>query len=174
MDGGLMAISNELIATGTQVRATARDALAKGDTFEKLVQGMLPDDEFALMNASPRRFDDEGRTMEEAKDPDFRYLHHRSEQVLWVICRYRKDTYYDKVQWSTPAQLNRYRNFQRDVEPEALYIIIGLGGTPNRPDHIFCIPLHEVLCPVLPLSKLKEFEHHDRYRPFKYSFGQLR
>ena len=169
-----MAISNELIATGTQVRATKANTMIKGDTFVRLVQGMIPDDEFVLMHANPRRYDAEGRTMEEAKDPDFRYLHHRSGRMLWIECRYRKDTFYDKVQWSTPAQLNRLRNFQKDVEPETVYVIIGLGGTPERPDHIFCVPLNDAIYPAPPLNKLKEFEHHDRHRPFKYSFGHLR
>lgn len=167
-------MSNELIAIGTQVRATTAGTSVKGDAFERLVQGMFPDDEFVLLNNPRREHDAEGRTSEGVKDPNFKYLHQRSGHTLWIECRYRKDTYYDQVQWATPAQLNRLRNFQKDVEPEAVYVFIGLGGKPERPDHIFCVPLHDAICPSLPLGKLKEFEHHDRHRPFNYSFGHLR
>jgi hypothetical protein len=144
------------------------------DVFRNLVQSMFQDDEFALLSSSSQRCNGGVQGTEEVKDPDIRYLHGRSQHIFWVECRFRQDTYYDKVQWSTPEQLKHLMGFQKEVGPETVYIIIGLGGTPHRPDQMFCIPLREAITPSLSLAKLREYEHHDRRQPFKYAFGRLR
>jgi hypothetical protein len=73
---------------------------------------MLPDKEFAIVHATTRRDDLDGRKIESAKDPDFQVKHRNSNHLFWVECKYRSETYQDKVQWCEKYQLERYKEFQ--------------------------------------------------------------
>lgn len=167
-----MAIISELISSGMEVVPSTVDTFAKVDVFEQLVNRMLPNDEFQCLHVTPRRHDLGGRKIEEAKDPDFQFRHRRYGHVFWIECRYRGTAYNEKAFWCNHEQLDHYQKFQKQVHPEKVYVVIGLGGWPKSPDHIYCIPLNEVKSTGLSLRKIRAFEHEGR--SFQYTSGQLR
>jgi hypothetical protein len=168
-----MGLLKELKSAGKQLSALSGNTFAKGDLFEVLVQRMLPDKEFAIVHATTRRDDLDGRKIESAKDPDFRVRHRNSNHLFWVECKYRSEPYQDKVQWCEKHQLERYKEFQEKVGREKVYIVIGLGGIASRPTSIYCVPLDEIKYPGLFLTTLQPYKH-PRNHPFSYVNGRLK
>ncbi len=39
------------------------------------------------------------------------------------------------------------------------FVILGLGGTPDRPEKMFCVPIQEAKYPALYSSVLTKFSH---------------
>lgn len=155
-----------------ELRALSGDNFAKGYLFERFVINLLPEDVYTIISATSRRDDLGGRIIESALDPDFRIRHEPSSHVIWLECKYRSYTYCNKVQWCKHHQLERYNKFQEVVKPEKVYIIVGLGGEPSNPKHLFCIPLDNAKYPGLYPDILEPFEH-DQMKPFVYTCGRL-
>lgn len=47
-----------------------------------------------------------------------------------------------------------------------VFVVIGLSGTPNHPDHIFCLPLEIAKYPELFRSVLDKYAREPPNKPF--------
>jgi hypothetical protein len=92
--------------------------------------------------------------------------------VFWIECKYCREAISGRVFWSNTQQLKHYREFQILVQPQTVYVVIGLGGWAKVPERIFCLPLCEVGYTGLYLSTLQRFDHRCG-SPFKYAGGRL-
>jgi hypothetical protein len=155
------------------VKAGFGDNHAKGDLFEGYVARLFPESFFTIVHHTPSRNDLNGRFIESKQMPDFQIRHNASGHRFWVECKWRGQLKDGKIDWSNPEQLERYRDFQRDVRPEMVYVVIGYGGWPSIPDSIYCIPLNEVKYPGLYPQAIQNY-----LRPknidFWYQEGRLR
>jgi hypothetical protein len=168
-----MSIFSELITAGRDSRTMGGDPYAKGDVFERLVAGMFTPEEFICQQTTPRRYDENGRKVEEAEDLDFRFRHRDTGHSFWIECRFRGVALHERIQWCQQWQLERYRVLQQIIRPEKIFIVIGLGGWAKTPTHMYCLPLHDAENASLHLSWLKLFEH-DQRMSFRYTNGRLR
>jgi hypothetical protein len=65
--------------------------------------------------------------------PDFQIRHNPSRHLIWVECKFRSSLHDGKIQWSEPEQLGRYKDFQRKVRPEKVYVVMVMeAGPPCR------------------------------------------
>lgn len=61
------------------------------------------------------------------------------------------------LKWSYSEQIKRYKQFSQERKIP-VFIVIGLGGEPDEPEYMFCIPLEEAKYPELFTSILEKFE----------------
>jgi len=111
--------------------------LRKGMEFERLTEGMFPSSHFEILFQS----DEKG-----TKVPDF-YLRNKAKRYkLWVEAKYRNRQVGDKVDIyeSKPDRLVVLRMFQEIVQPETVFLVLGLGGTSSSPSELFCVPVREL------------------------------
>jgi hypothetical protein len=167
-----MEIVKEPLHAGSAVKPLVSHKFSWGDPFDRLVSTMFPNNDFDLLQVTPKRYDINDRVVEEPKDPDFQIRHRRTGHVFWIECRYRREAFCGRVNWCNSEQLKLFREFQAQIEPQMVYIVIGLGGWAKVPEQIFLFPLSEASYTSLPLTTLKRFEHRCG-TPFKYAEGRL-
>lgn len=76
------------------------------------------------------------------------------------------------LQWSNPAQLKRYQDYQKS-NGIPVFVVIGLGGIPDDPEEMFCIPLTEAKYPDLFMSLLNNYKRNPE-KPFQWNNNQKR
>ena len=67
----------------------------------------------------------------------------KTKKQFYVECKYRSDEYRkdEKLEWTYPEQLKRYKEVSKDIP---VFIALGIQGTSYDPDFIFLIPLKNV------------------------------
>jgi hypothetical protein len=60
-----------------------------------------------------------------------------------VECKWRRAFNNDKIQWAKPHQIKAYEDFQRQ-KCIPVFIAIGIGGYPSRPEKLFVTPLSNI------------------------------
>lgn len=94
-----------------------------------------------------------------SSNPDFKFRDRRTQKIFYTEAKYRKYFYKGKISWCTDEQLKRYRQCN-DVAP--VFIILGVGGLPHRPELVFLIPLRVVNFTELYFSEIKKYRIHSR------------
>lgn len=140
------------------------DTYVNEDLFEVYAKRLFKRSDFDLLR--------DGRKIELEKNPDFQFWHKRSGHSFWVECKFRNDHYDNKLDWCRPDQLESYKQFQEDVWPEKVYIVIGFGGRPLKPSSMFCMPLDEVENYGIYPNVLVRYERNPT-QPFDYQGGRL-
>lgn len=154
------------------IKAKLGDNYSKGDLFEDYITNLFPDDVFSVVQITPSKDDLGGRWIEQANFPDIRLRHKPSNHQFWVECKFRSSTYQNKLHWCEPYQLKRYKEIQESVRPEKIFVAIGLGGSWNNPESLYCIPLDEIEYPGLFLNSIEKFRRNPQTN-FNYQAGRL-
>lgn len=101
------------------------------------------------------------RFVESDCNPDLVIRDRKTNQIFCVECKYRSrlvNGYYD---WSYPSQMDRYFSYARERNIP-FYAVLGLGGTPDFPSEIFCVPLEEAKTPQIHINTLQKYHHNPR------------
>lgn len=121
----------------------------KGESFEHFVLDRFEDKEFAIVEMTHKFAGPGYRYVESDLNPDFTLRHRATDIVFAVEAKYRSNLVEnDMLEWCNEEQLVRYNIFsiERSIP---VYIIIGLGGSPDFPGELFLIPLEEARYPKL-------------------------
>ncbi len=156
------------------LRARRSDTRSKGDLFEAYSADLFPNSDFTFLEVTPRRPDLNGRWVESLLNPDFKIRYEPNGHIIWVECKYRSKLHNGMLDWCNDQQLERYRRFQKVHRPEMVYVVVGLGGRPDSPDSIFCMPLVEVPSTTLEPGFYERYSMLPVGRPFEYYGGRLR
>jgi len=136
---------------------------AIGEKFEVQVAELLNYSDFHIL--------------ENYKDgrPDFKVAGPSFSDSFWVECKWRSHLYYKNkikgLQWAEKEDIERYKGV-RLASDEKVFIVIGLGGTPGKPDRMFILDLDERPYPFIFDYKLKEYERKP-WASFNYHHNKL-
>jgi hypothetical protein len=131
-----------------------------GIEFEKHVVGLFGSD-FKVI-----KWMGEGASKEEVDlNPDLEVEHTWSGEVFGVECKYRASHYLGRLAWAKEYQLKKYDRYRETGR--ALFIVIGLGGTPVKPGYMYCIPAWQAAHTMLDADSLKRFRR-DPMRKFRW------
>jgi hypothetical protein len=139
-----------------------------GRDFEEYVIRLFPDTEWEIEDRSSDTSKRIGRRVTGDASYDCIMKHRRTSKRFIVQCKYRsrffrKDNQ-DGIEWAKPYQIRNYRNFQR--EKGWPYVgIIGVGGRPRHPKHLFVLPLEHLHDTFIRKAGL-EIAGRDPHRPF--------
>ena len=132
-----------------------------GAAFEKHVVGLFGKDFHIL------RWMLEGAEKEEIDfKPDLEIEFTGSRETFGVECKYRSSHYLGRLAWAKEYQLKKYSRY-REQTGYRLFIIIGLGGTPEKPDYMYCIPAWQASHTMLDADALKRYRRDPR-RMFRW------
>lgn len=134
---------------------------AAGLAFERHVMGLFGKD-FKILSW----MQDGTRTKEEIDfSPDLVVQHIESGEVFGVECKYRSTHFFGKLTWAKEYQLKKYDRY-RATTGHKLFIVIGLGGTPEKPDYMYCIPAWQATRALIDKDSVKRYRRDPR-RKFK-------
>ena len=114
------------------------NSFEKGQKFEDFVLKKFNKREFSLVKKTlpVPKFD--GPIIENNLDPDFIFRFKKNLEKFAVEAKYR--SYLGNYALIYPDQMARYKQFEEE-EKIPVYIAIGLGGFPDKPNEVFLIPL---------------------------------
>jgi hypothetical protein len=114
----------------------------------------------------------EGATKDEVDlSPDLEVEYAGSGDVFGVECKYRASHYLGRLPWAKEYQLRKYGRYRE--AGHRLFIVIGLGGTPERPDYMYCIPAWQATRTMLDADRLKRYRR-DPLRKFRWDSEERR
>jgi hypothetical protein len=87
-------------------------------------------------------------------DPDFKFLDLNKGKVFFVEAKYRASFFKGQVNWCTDKQLSSYN--RRSLE-YPVFILLGVGGTPERPAFLSLIPLQQAQYNILFQRHLEKY-----------------
>lgn len=121
-----------------------RQMYRKGNDFEDYVKGMFPEDRFTLIHRTPTDDDTGGRYVHSMIYPDLRFIDKATGRRFWVEIKYRSRTEDDgSIVWCTDNQLTNYKRTMYEYR-EKVFIFIGVGGTVQKPDKVYCLDLENI------------------------------
>lgn len=87
----------------------------------------------------------DGHYAESNKNPDLELtLKARGQQYkIAVECKYRSHFNDEKLKWSYPDQVKRYKAFAKE-KGIPTFIIIGVGGTAANPELVYIVPIQNM------------------------------
>lgn len=139
-----------------------------GLAFEKHVLSLLE-----------KRFDiiswmQDGTHLKEEIDfcPDIVARDRKTGAVMGIECKFRSTHVLGRISWAKEYQLKKYERF-REKAGCPLFIVIGLGGEPEKPDYLYCVPLWQAAHNRLDASSIKRYRRNPQ-RPFEWESGQLK
>lgn len=96
--------------------------------------------------------------------PDIQVKDRDTQNVFWIECKFRTKTdYQGNLEITSDYQLNRYYNIN-----EKIIFVIGLGGSPKRPNNLYFVPIDYVY-PMQHISELGRFKViRPDFRPSSY------
>ena len=149
----------------------------KGDMFERYVIDLFNKKYFTVENWT-RDIDKNttGVRVTSNQYPDLTLAYKRKESFA-VECKWRKGFFRSErwegavLQWSYPDQIKRYQKFEAD-KGIPVFIVIGVGGEPDDPERMYCLPLSEATYPELFPSYLRNYER-DPKKPFFWDGDDL-
>lgn len=74
-----------------------------------------------------------------------------------VECKWRRDLYNNGIEFATPEQLKRYREFEENKNIP-VFIAIGVGGKGESPNQLFIIPLKDIKSNFIPATVLNRYK----------------
>ncbi|EOQ94799.1 hypothetical protein LEP1GSC195_1376 [Leptospira wolbachii serovar Codice str. CDC] len=141
------------------------DDLETGHEFEQYVAELFTDqgNYFSILEWTPdNSIKHKNFRVESNQNPDLVIQYNPTKEKFAVECKFRSGLYKNKMnqvvlKWSYSEQIKRYKQFSQERKIP-VFIVIGLGGEPDEPEYMFCIPLEEAKYPELFTSILEKFE----------------
>lgn len=138
----------------------------RGATFEGYVENLFNKQEWRIAESNAYR--KLGRWVESYSNPDFVFIHRKTDKRVAVECKY-KEKEYERVLWAYEDQIENYQNFSVKTRTP-VFVVIGIGGRPKNPKRMFFVPLSLVKYPDVKMGYLQKFERDPR-KPFSLNGG---
>jgi hypothetical protein len=68
------------------------------------------------------------------------YLKIPSGAMIGIECKYRSTLFRGDISWAKEYQPAKYRRFAGETGFR-VFVVIGVGGTPESPQYMYCLPL---------------------------------
>jgi hypothetical protein len=123
-------------------RVTYVDNYEKGRLFEEYITRLFNKRHFTLdkCHESRRIVDHPIPVSFTYPDLELIFFIGRKQYRFAVECKWRQTFWDGKIQWAKPRQIRAYEDFQRR-QCIPVFIAIGIGGQPHRPEKLFVTPL---------------------------------
>lgn len=131
------------------------DTFAKGEEFEKYVRKYIfPLDLYNLKHKTHGYNDNNKDYDEESRDPDYILVSRKSNKAFHLEVKFRSYFYDNAVKWCKSYQFKRYCEYDKE---RPVFIILGVGGTPENPDNLYLFPLRKIRYTKLFRSVLEKY-----------------
>ena len=130
------------IATTQQVYQ--HDSFEKGHAFENYIVTLFNVQKFQLLEWRSDKRASNGAFPLSSSNPDleFAYLGRRKHRFA-VECKWREKFIDGKIRWASDYKICLYEDYQNQKRIP-VFIAIGIGGRPDKPEKLFVTPLHNI------------------------------
>jgi hypothetical protein len=121
------------------------ESFAKGEAFEKYLENYtFPKSDYELIYRTSSYTDNRDNYATATKLPDFRFMCKKTGQHFYVEAKFRNGEFWkdNKLEWTYPSQLDRYK--QVDIHDAPVFVALGIGDRGDYPEFLFLIPLNKV------------------------------
>lgn len=148
--------------TSTKLQPSLNDTLTsyeKGRMFEQYVHDLFNKDYFKLIVWRKSEMIPPPFYLDGLSNPDFEFnLFGKKNYRFAVECKWRISLNGDWIKWAHEKQIHSYQNFENKYHVP-VFIAIGLGGEPSRPNEFFLTPLINIHnSPFVHKSKLIKYK----------------
>jgi len=145
----------------------------KGYLFEQFVVTLFDREYFTLLEwRSDKCIDGIFQLTCQFPDLEF-YFHSQSESLHFAVeCKWRQYFTNGIVEWSKETQLANHKQFEK-ITQIPVFIVLGIGGYPNKPDEVYAIPLGEIDQTSLHCMTLKPYQRKLPYERFFLNCSKL-
>lgn len=140
-----MGIINKIEKALDVLLSEENENFEKGTTFERYVVNLFNNSTYVSIQDWTRDLSDKhkGIKVESDSGPDLIVRYKPTDERFAVECKYRSHLCEDdKLVWTTFDKLKQYNQYWINNKIP-MFILIGMGGSPDDVDRMFCIPLHE-------------------------------
>jgi uncharacterized RDD family membrane protein YckC/uncharacterized protein YutD len=120
-----------------------------------------------------------GFFVESNMNPDLTIRYNPTQERFAVECKWRSSSFYSAlknekvIQVAQESQLSRYQKFSEN-KGIPVFIVLGVGGTPDNPLEVYCIPLNKISSIEMPISSLIQFKRSSTVKEFSWFNGLLK
>jgi len=137
----------------------SRENKAKGDAFERYVVKNFNTKYFTLQEwRGDKQVDGVYAVSNHYPDLEVTFnLKSKSIHETFAIeCKWRKNYYKNGIQWAHNYQIKNYKEFSQRLHMP-VFVVIGVGGEPDKPEELFVIPLSQIQENTICRSDLERF-----------------
>lgn len=142
----------------------------KGLEFEKWVISKFPQKYYKLIDWKGDKIVD-GRYPESSRYPDLEFELQLSNGALKekfsVECKWRQSFRDDKINWASQEKIAIYNTYAKDRD-QAVFLVLGVGGSPDAPDCVYVIPLEQAQQSDLCEKDIERFRRKETSKDFYY------
>jgi len=152
-----------------------QDNLLVGYSFEKFVVGRFDRKRFVLEHWRSDKLKD-GQGIQPTSYPDLFYtMNENGKQLCFAVeCKWRPAVENDAVSWATYQQIDSYKEFQRE-QKIPVFVVIGLGGSPESPEQLFVVPLSKIArhMETVTADFLRDYQKTNTYQNFQFDTNSM-
>lgn len=145
------------------------DNYQKGLDFEKWVVRHFPTKYYTIVDwRSDKKID--GRMSESSRYPDIEIqlkLKSGITEKFAVECKWRSKLYNGSIDWASKEKIEIYNKYSKEKKQE-VFLILGIGGQPDRPSSVYIVPLKNAQASVLFESDLQKYKRYNVDKDFFY------
>lgn len=130
-----------------------------GLDFEKFVVKKFSPKHFKVKEWVGDKYVD-GVYAESNQHPDLlmEFLEYKKNNKEFAVeCKWRQKLYKNGMEFSTTAQLNRYRDYAKKKKVP-VFMMLGLGGKGASPGELYVVPLKDVTKPFMHINELEKYK----------------
>lgn len=151
----LLKKATKIVKAAVDVAITP-ESFDKGQEFEEYVHKYLfPKGKFDLLHHSHEFSKNKDRYVESSLYPDFKFRSKETSKIFWIEVKFRSSVYNQEVEWCKDYQLKRYAEINREMP---VFVVLGVGGIPMSPEHIYIVPVKHAKYTRLFVSFLRKYE----------------
>lgn len=145
---------------------------AKGDAFESFVVKHFNKKFFTLQEWRGDKYVD-GNYPVSSHFPDlevsFEYKKENINENFAIECKWRKYYYQNAIKWAYDYQIKNYKEYTAKLNIP-VFVIIGVGGEPSKPEEVFIIPLSKLESNTISQEELKSYKRKIADTEFFWDF----
>lgn len=121
-----------------------QDVAVKNFSFEKYIVKKFNKEQFNCFYWRGDAHTDELLPMMNAyPNMEFDFSDELGTVSIALICRWNGQFANNEIEWSTHDLINRYKEYERETK-RTVFVIFGIGGTPEAPEELFMAPLSKI------------------------------
>lgn len=144
----------------------------KGDTFEKYIVKNFSPKYFTLQEWRSDKYVD-GVYAVSNHFPDLEVVFELKskgvKEAFAIECKWRKNYFKNGVEWAKNYQIENYKEYAEKVNIP-VFVVIGMGGKPSKPNELFIVPLSEIKSNILTKSELEKYKKDSSNTQFFWDY----
>ena len=132
------------ITTQPVRQSSAIDGFEKGRLFEQYVIQLFNQYNFKFAEWRMSQKLEDKLLLQDCGNPDLELIFSRHKNHHFAVeCKWREKFVDGKIKWAHEHQIRSYKNFENQRRIP-VFIAIGIGGEPSKPEKLFVTPLRNI------------------------------